>query len=201
MSPKTKEQYEGIREQSIRQILDGALIVFAKKGLAATKISDLAKECGISNGLIYNYFSSKEEVYALLIKEAVMSSTGALQMINKLEFTPVEKINYLSTQLLEALRCSSQTAYYFLMMIQSGVAGDLPVKVREELEGSDSSTHTLAKIIECGQQQGTIVEGKPWELAVLYFGAIQGLCISYVMGIQGIESIKAEHLNRILIKS
>ena len=41
------------------QILDAAAIVFAQKGFHPTTTKDIAKQAGISEGTIYNYFESK----------------------------------------------------------------------------------------------------------------------------------------------
>ncbi|MEA3445052.1 MAG: TetR/AcrR family transcriptional regulator, partial [Bacteroidota bacterium] len=68
MSPRTKEQFETIREERREQILQVALELFANEGLN-TPISKIAKEAGISKGLVYNYFESKEE----LLREVALS--------------------------------------------------------------------------------------------------------------------------------
>ena len=41
------------------QILEAAAIVFAQKGFHPTTTKDIAKQAGISEGTIYNYFESK----------------------------------------------------------------------------------------------------------------------------------------------
>ena len=60
MSPRTPEQFEEIREAKKTLILDTALELFANEGFFKTSISDITKKAGISKGLIYNYFESKE---------------------------------------------------------------------------------------------------------------------------------------------
>ncbi len=52
-----------------QEILDGALKVFAEKGYDKTTISDIAKELGISQGLCYRYYASKEEIYDAALDE------------------------------------------------------------------------------------------------------------------------------------
>jgi AcrR family transcriptional regulator len=47
-------------EERRLQILDTALDVFASKGFAAASIKDIAAAAGISQGLLYHYFNSKE---------------------------------------------------------------------------------------------------------------------------------------------
>ena len=69
MCPRTSRQFEEIREGKRRQILDAAIECFATTGYHAVSISDLAKHGGISKGLMYNYFSSKDELLKQIFKE------------------------------------------------------------------------------------------------------------------------------------
>jgi len=68
MSPRTKEQFETIREGRRDQILQVALELFANDGIQ-TPISRIAKQAGISKGLMYNYFESKDA----LLREVALS--------------------------------------------------------------------------------------------------------------------------------
>ena len=74
MSPRTEKQYEQIREQKRALILETALRLFADEGFHSTSISKIAKGAGISKGLMYNYFGSKEE----LLKDIVISGISNL---------------------------------------------------------------------------------------------------------------------------
>lgn len=61
--PRKSELNQELRDARKEQILKAALIVFARRGMVATKISDIAKEAGLSHGLVYHYFNSKEEIF------------------------------------------------------------------------------------------------------------------------------------------
>lgn len=50
------------RQESIENILNTALRLFGNLGYNGTSISRIAKEAGISKGLMYNYFDSKEKL-------------------------------------------------------------------------------------------------------------------------------------------
>ena len=52
-----------------QQILDAAMLCFAKRGFHQTSMHDISAEAGISVGLIYRYFKNKEEVIAALATE------------------------------------------------------------------------------------------------------------------------------------
>jgi AcrR family transcriptional regulator len=62
MSPRTPKQFEEIRHEKKHLIMDSALELFASIGYESTTISQIAIKAGISKGLLYNYFKSKEEL-------------------------------------------------------------------------------------------------------------------------------------------
>lgn len=66
MCPRSKEEYNEIREARRDNIEQAALTCFALNGYHATTISDIAREAKISKGLLYNYFKSKEELLSVL---------------------------------------------------------------------------------------------------------------------------------------
>lgn len=78
MAPKTKEQFEEIRQQSKAAIMEAALELFASKGFSRTSISDIAKAAGISKGLMYNYFESKEQLLHAIVKGAMEEAEGVM---------------------------------------------------------------------------------------------------------------------------
>ncbi|MBN2681947.1 MAG: TetR/AcrR family transcriptional regulator [Bacteroidales bacterium] len=51
-----------MRRSRKEEICSVALKLFAEKGYHATSIANIAKEAGISKGLLYNYFQSKEHL-------------------------------------------------------------------------------------------------------------------------------------------
>ncbi len=79
MSPRTSKQNEEIRIEKRQQILNAALKLFADFGFHATSISSIAKEAGVSKGLMYNYFASKEALLYAITDEI---STDIMDMMN-----------------------------------------------------------------------------------------------------------------------
>lgn len=74
MSPRSKKQFEQIRKSKKALIIENALELFANNGFHNTSINMIASRVGISKGLIYNYFNSKED----LIKEIVFKGIDDL---------------------------------------------------------------------------------------------------------------------------
>lgn len=91
MPPIVSDEYKQKRKQ---QILDSALICFARKGFQVATIDDIVKHSGISKGAIYNYFKSKDEIYLALM--TAQTETNNARLLNKIaEFqTAKEKLNY-----------------------------------------------------------------------------------------------------------
>jgi AcrR family transcriptional regulator len=52
-----------------RELLDAAIVVFARKGFHASRVGDIAVEAGVAHGLLYHYFRSKDEVLETIVRE------------------------------------------------------------------------------------------------------------------------------------
>jgi len=59
-------------------ILDAALAAFSQSGYHAASIDDIASEAGVSKALIYEHFSSKQELYGDLIARNARELTQRL---------------------------------------------------------------------------------------------------------------------------
>lgn len=80
MCPRTSQQFETIRQERTKLILDTALELFAEKGYHQTSINDITKRAGISKGLIYNYFESKEAVLKSIIQKGYDTAYSNLDL-------------------------------------------------------------------------------------------------------------------------
>lgn len=69
MSPRSKAQFKEIRESSSRKIMDASLELFGTIGYKSTTIAQIAEKAGVSKGLIYNYFDSKEALLKAMIAD------------------------------------------------------------------------------------------------------------------------------------
>jgi len=67
MAPRSEKDFKSIRDNRKAEILEAAIELFAEKGFQGASISLLAKKAGISKGLVYNYFSNKDD----LVKEVI----------------------------------------------------------------------------------------------------------------------------------
>lgn len=175
MSPRSKEQNECIRDERREQLLSAALKVFARRGLAATKISDIAAAAGLSHGLVYHYFESKDAIFTELVRRAVTGSAETLLQAERLPMEPIEKIRFITSAILGAIDKVGDTAYYFFLMVQAFATDAGPGEVRELLAGSGIPAEVLLRIVAEGQAKGQVREGDPSGYVTAYWAAVQGL--------------------------
>jgi len=62
-------------EETRAELLDAAMKVLLEKGYAGTRVSEIAREAGVTSGAIYNHFASKTELLTAAIEE---QSPGAI---------------------------------------------------------------------------------------------------------------------------
>ncbi|MFX1318171.1 MAG: TetR/AcrR family transcriptional regulator [Promethearchaeota archaeon] len=63
--PRVLQDYK-IRAK--KRIIEAAIAVFAKKGYHQAKMTDIAKEVGVSKGTLYQYFKSKEDLFGAVVQ-------------------------------------------------------------------------------------------------------------------------------------
>ena len=63
------------------EITDAALAAFAENGYAATRVDDVAKRAGVSKGLLYLYFKTKEELFKAVIRSFVAPKVRELSAV------------------------------------------------------------------------------------------------------------------------
>jgi AcrR family transcriptional regulator len=68
-----KKERRSVREESRavyrKAIMEAAIRIFGRTGFSATKIADIATEAGVATGTLYNYFSSKEDIFLSILDD------------------------------------------------------------------------------------------------------------------------------------
>jgi len=180
MSPRSEEQNEAIKDERREQILSGALRVFARKGYAAAKISDIVAQCGVSHGLIYHYFKSKEEIFFELLKQAIETASWSLKMVDEMPVSPIEKVRQTARYILRGIGDFEESAYYFLIVVHAGVMEGLDDD-KKAFANDPSATDTMVRILREGQAAGQVRDGDPAQMATVFFSAITGLAMEKLM--------------------
>src|SRR5512146_3320254 len=70
-STPDEPRWRRLPEERPRQIIEAAADEFGERGLAATRLEDIAKCAGVSKGTIYLYFPNKEALFCEMIRQLV----------------------------------------------------------------------------------------------------------------------------------
>lgn len=176
--PRNKEENQRIKDKRREQILSVALKIFARNGLAATKISDIALAAGISQGLIYHYYKSKEDIFVELIGFAFDRINQACLWLESQPLPPAEKIEFAIRELLRLLDEDENAARYHLLIAQATATEAIPNEAKKIIKLKNTLPYeSIERIMAAGQNEGTIKQNNTRELALVFWTSINGLAI------------------------
>jgi AcrR family transcriptional regulator len=87
-----------------RMILDAAVRVFARQGFHTCRVSDIADEAGVAYGLVYHYFSSKEQILDTLFLERWDVMLAAIADADASPREPAEKLEAIAGFIIDSYR-------------------------------------------------------------------------------------------------
>jgi AcrR family transcriptional regulator len=197
--PRIKEQFETMRSTARQKITSAGLQLFSSRGLAATSIQDIASLAGISTGLMYHYYKSKDELFVELVRLAVNSANDSARLIFDLEQSPAEKIRLFTHEVITEITQGDQIGQFFLLMTHY-ILGDGMVEKDEKIqENGTANLEWMKRIIIEGQALGELKPGSPDAMALTYFATIQGLAIYKLTLGQKFTAPSEDLLNSLLI--
>ena len=71
-------RFQRRKEERPAEITEAAMQAFAEKGYAATRVEEVARRAGVSKGLLYLYFKTKEDLFKAVIRNFVSPRLDAL---------------------------------------------------------------------------------------------------------------------------
>lgn len=200
--PRDKEQNQLIRDNRKEQILSNSLSLFAKKGLSATKIKDITSATGISQGLIYHYYESKEAIFVELIKIAFERINQACQWLESQPMTPSQKIVFAIEELLRLLEEDEDAALFHLLIAKVTGSDAIPEEARIIIEERNTFPYeAIERIMIEGQKNGSIKDYDAGELALIFWTSINGVAIYKAVHGDKFRSPDANILIEMFIKS
>lgn len=159
------------KEQRYRLILSEALRLFVTRGYNETKISDIASAANMSMGLMFHYFSSKEQLYVELVKESTEQTRAPR------EFEYSGPLDYFEKYLEMLFACSKSDPVMFdrfVLLSQARRNPDSPEEAKEIAMQTDTIEQS-AKIIRLGQFSGLFRAGDAYALSVTFWRSVQGI--------------------------
>lgn len=138
------------REEREQLILEKAVELYDSLSFSEITMSTLAKHCGMAKGTLFNYYPTKETLFAkILYKEYSEWGAHELEEIEKHpEFTResykefvMEQTRYLLENRVRMIRLVSMKR----SIISKNIAPEI---LSEEIEGLDKTVHKLSKLTE-----------------------------------------------------
>jgi AcrR family transcriptional regulator len=164
---KRKEQGEKRREE----ILLAALDLFIRKGYAATRTLDISHAVGVSEGLLFHHFETKEKLYEELIRRGVSAPRSIMSLPAA---SPIDFFKQAAVQILNAVKTQPVTSKMFVLMNQAFHNEAASAVVKDLLKQMDILTQSIP-LIKAGQKNKTIRKGDPYALSIAFWSAIDGI--------------------------
>jgi len=170
------------KEAKKKEILKSAITLFARNGIANTKISDIAIEANMSKGNIYTYFESKEEI----IKEAIrnymakLDKAGADQVAGVGD--PINKLCSIIDAWMNAIISSYEETKLIVFFWAEGLGLDNVIDGYNLKEVYNNYRFFLSGILEEGISDGKIYPVDTKLMASVIIGALDGLVLHWIIG-------------------
>lgn len=174
MSPRTKKQYAEIRNAAMQSLSDAALRLFVEHGYVNVTIDQIAREANVSKGLMYNYFSGKEDLLAFTINRIFRELFAFTENIIQ-EKDPVKKIKLVIQNSFKLIREKSDFSKTIMPLIaQKAISEKLETKLRNMFMTIVKDLEKLFK--ECGVKNpemeaytlGALLDGIAWQYFFLF---------------------------------
>ena len=91
MSPRSKRQFEVMREKGREKIVGAALKLFAEKGYYSTSMDDVVRRARVSKGSAYHYFDSKEALLEAVVVDGLTAFESVVGQVEG-QALPKEKL-------------------------------------------------------------------------------------------------------------
>lgn len=172
--PRKKDVNQRIRDERRESILLVSGRMIAEKGIADIKISEIAEAANMSQGLLYRYYSSKEELFTALVEERAESLIKPLrEVLNSSTDSASQKLFNITEKMLKDIVLNSDRH----QLLWQALA--LPNNTNKIMTTMGAYLQeNLRNLVAEGQREGEIRDGNPDMLVVLYLSAMQGLASS-----------------------
>jgi AcrR family transcriptional regulator len=174
-----------------RVILDAAVKVFARQGFHTCRVADIADEAGVAYGLVYHYFSSKEEILDTLFLERWDVMLDAIAEADASAQSPREKLRAIASFIVESYRHDPD----LMKVIIVEVTRAANTFGRTHLERIVRAYDGIARIVEGGQRAGAFRTDVDARFAAqAFYGLIEQVLTTWIFGEM---PVAAEELERV----
>ena len=170
----TRKEQKEIKKS---QIIKAALDLFVERGYYGTKTSQISRRAGISEGLLFHYFPTKE----ILLEELINIGLEGMRMPMQIKAkNGLDFFYQFTTMLFLQAERNSLIAQMFVFMGHVVLAEDIPERLRKLAASVDTIAYSRIWV-EAGQQDGSIRKGDVMSLSNMYWWAIHGIMEQYAL--------------------
>ena len=180
------------KEETRRALIESAARCFARVGFEAAAIDTIAEEAGFSRGAFYSNFSSKDEVFIILLQEHLNAELTTLESALKAIKTPqefVEKTQHRYRNLGRDTDWCLLFSEFQLYVMRDGREAATFKKLFD-----DYRVRLGAMIKECCDRIGLKLRITPYEFAVSQLSIAHGLSLQRVSNPGIRQSLASEAL-------
>jgi AcrR family transcriptional regulator len=175
MSPRGNKQNDQMRAEALARISEAALRIFSDYGYNGATMRQIASAAGLSTGLVYHYFPSKEKVFVHLVDTGLQISLQAMRQLLSSPASAWERIKTYCEMVI-ATMFSGDASQYFLIMYQAMTQGKAITGLAEHIAAQVKGYYDLlVPVIIEAQESGDVISGDPWALTAAFLSYIQGL--------------------------
>lgn len=182
-----------------RQILDAAVRVFARQGFHSTRVADIADEAGVAYGLVYHYFSSKEQVLGELFSVRWSLLLAAIEEADRGTGSPREKLGAVASFIIDSYRHDPELMKVIIVEVTRAANSFGRTHLAEIREAYQS----IAGIVAKGQEAGAFREDiDPIFASMVFYGAIEQMLSGWIFDVipsaaHDFENAKAQLMTNI----
>lgn len=162
-------------------VLDGAALVFARKGFHAATMQEIAEETGYSTGNLYNLFENKEALFAALLTRTIAEIDLFLRQTVELGQAPTDKLHRFLEGFFEF--CDQRREFFEIFVkVTGGFLWNIKSEIDTRVQGAHEGFLELVEgIIREGVQSGEFrSKVNPHLLAVSTTGVISSVATDWI---------------------
>jgi TetR/AcrR family transcriptional regulator, fatty acid metabolism regulator protein len=181
------------RAEKRQLILEAAVRVFARQGFHTCRVSDIADEAGVAYGLVYHYFSSKDQILDTLFTERWSVLLSVIADTDAQDIAAREKLRAIAAFIIDSYRHDPELMKVIIVEVTRAAntfgRTHLP-EIREAYAG-------IATIVRSAQEEGVFTDTVTAEFAAMaFYGAIEQVLTGWIFdvlptGVDDFEQAKA----------
>ena len=173
-----------LRPDKRNLILDAAIRVFARLGYHGARVSDIAREAGIAYGLVYHYFTNKEEILDSIFEERWSGFVEAVEEIADAPSAARDKLVAVATLVLNAYRLRPEWVKVLVLEIQRSPRVVEPSRLR----AVGRFFQLVARMLREGQERGELRGDVDADVAAtLFLGGLELVITASVLEVLRVE--------------